>query len=124
MNNLAVSLFLELIRSAIWSNKAEESLFTDVDETIWKEVVSFAESQSVSALLYDGIMTLPKSVWPDKRIVYKLFMQTQFIEKRNRNFNEELKNIANEEIKYFHSLNVKIVQYRPKRSSKQIMENN
>lgn len=96
MNNLAVSLFLELIRSAIWSNKAEESLFTDVDETIWKEVASYAESQSVSALLYDGIMTLPKSVWPDKRIVYKLFMQTQFIEKRNRNFNEELKNIANE----------------------------
>ena len=45
--------------------------------------------------------------------------------KRNRKSSmEHLKNIANEEIKYFHSLNVKIVQYRPKRSSKQIMENN
>lgn len=93
MNNLTISLFLELIKSAIWNRKAEETLFTDIDEQIWTELVSFAESQSVSALLYDGIMTLPESVWPDRKIIYKLFLQTQFIEKRNRRFNEELKNI-------------------------------
>ncbi len=96
MNSLAINLFLELIRSAIWNEKADEKLFTDIDDLIWSEVVRFAESQSVSSLLYDGILTLPKSVWPEKKIVYKLFFQTETIEKKNQKFNKELKNLSAE----------------------------
>ena len=96
MNNPANPLFLELIRSAIWNRKADENLFNDVNESVWKEIIVFAESQSVSALIYDGILTLPKSVWPDKKTVYKLFLQTEIIEKRNQKFIDELKSISAE----------------------------
>lgn len=96
MNNLANPLFLELIRSAIWNRKTDESLFTDINEAVWKEIIFFAESQSVSALIYDGILTLPKYVWPDKKTVYKLFLQTEIIEKSNQKFIDELKNISYE----------------------------
>ena len=96
MNNPANPLFLELIRSAIWNRKADENLFNDVNESVWKEIIVFAESQSVRALIYDGILTLPKSVWPDKKTVYKLFLQTEIIEKRNQKFIDELKSISAE----------------------------
>ena len=94
MNNLVITLFLELIKSAIWEQKANESLFTDIQQSTWNEIISFAESQSVSALLYDGMLTLPKPLWPEKKIVYKLFLQTEFIEKRNLKLDKELKNLA------------------------------
>lgn len=96
MNNLAISLFLELLRSAIWNKKADETLFTDVQTTTWNEIVSFAESQSVTPLLYDGILTLPKLLWPEKNTVYKLFFHSEAIEKRNQSFHIELKNISTE----------------------------
>lgn len=96
LNNPAIPIFLELVCSAIWNRNADESLFTDIHPTTWSEVVSFSESQSVSALLYDGILTLPKSVRPDKKIIYKLFLLKEAIERKNQEFNEALKKLDTE----------------------------
>ncbi|HBU46476.1 MAG TPA: hypothetical protein DEB36_12040, partial [Porphyromonadaceae bacterium] len=96
MNEPVVSLFLELLRSAIWNRAADEDLFRHVGSTVWEEVISLAESQRVSALLYDGIMTLPTALRPGKKEVYTLFLQAEAIEKLNKGLNDELGNLAME----------------------------
>lgn len=94
MNEPAVSLFLELLRSAIWNRPADENLFRQVDTSVWKEVIGLAESQRVSALLYDGIMTLPAAFRPEKKVLYTLFLQAEAIEKLNKGLNDELGNLV------------------------------
>lgn len=96
MNEQAVSLFLELLRSAIWNKPADEKLFQNIDSSVWLEIINLAESQKVNALLYDGIMTLPVLLRPEKKILYKLFLQTEAIEKLNEELNNELKNLTSE----------------------------
>lgn len=96
MNEPVVSLFLELLRSAIWNRAADEDLFRHVGSTVWEEVISLAESQRVNALLYDGIMTLPTALRPGKKEVYTLFLQAEAIEKLNKGLNDELGNLAME----------------------------
>jgi len=96
MNEPAVSLFLELLRSAIWNRPADEKLFRHVDSSVWEEVISLAESQKVNALLYDGIMTLPATLRPGKKEVYTLFLQAEAIEELNKKQNEELRVLSSE----------------------------
>ena len=94
MNEAAVSLFLELLRSAIWDRPADENLFRQVTPSLWKEAISLAESQRVSALFYDGVMTLPAALRPEKKELYSLFLQAEAIGKRNKRMNEELGNLT------------------------------
>lgn len=96
MNKKGTSLFLELVRAAIWNKSADEKLFQDLDSSIWTEIIGFAESQKVNALLYDGIMTLPAPLRPEKKILYKLFLQTEAIEQSNKKLNNELKYLSTE----------------------------
>jgi hypothetical protein len=94
MNEQALSLFLELLRSAIWNKPAVEELFQGAGSSVWEELFNLANSQGVIALLYDGIMTLPAACRPEKKLLYKLFLKTEAIERLNRKLNEELKHLA------------------------------
>ncbi|OJV36373.1 MAG: hypothetical protein BGO33_03285 [Bacteroidia bacterium 43-41] len=96
MNDRAVSLFLELLRSAIWNRPADESLFQCIGLSVWEDVINLAESQKVNALLYDGVMTLPGVLHPEKKVLYKLFLQAGAIEKLNERLNDELRNLTSE----------------------------
>lgn len=96
MNEQAVSLFLELLRSAVWNKSADENLFQHMDSSVWGEIINFGESQKVNALLYDGIMTLPAELRPERKILYKLFLQTESIEKSNEHINNTLKSLSAE----------------------------
>lgn len=90
------SLFLELLRAAIWNMSVDETSFYYLDSSVWQEILKLSKSQRVCALLYDGIMTLPKSARPEKGLLYKLFLQTQAIEQLNIKINKSLKNLAYE----------------------------
>lgn len=94
MNEPAVSLFLELLRSAIWNRPADENLFRQVTPSLWKEAIGLAESQRVNALFYDGVMTLPAALRPEKKELYSLFLQAEATEKQNKGLNDELANLA------------------------------
>jgi hypothetical protein len=94
MNEPNVSLFFELIRSAIWNKPADESLFRDIDSSVWEEILSYAESHKVTALLYDGVLTLPELMRPEKTTVYKLFFHADAIEQLNVRNTQVLKELS------------------------------
>lgn len=96
MNEQGSSLFLELLRSAIWNKPADEALFQETGPGVWSDIISFAESQKVNALIYDGIMNLPVEVRPERKTLYKLFLQTETIEKLNDRINNTLKQLSAE----------------------------
>lgn len=81
MNKRAAALFPELLSAAIWNRPANEQLFRNIDLSVWQEIIQFAESHKVSALLYDGVLKLPEAVRPEKKMVYTLFFHADATEK-------------------------------------------
>ena len=96
MSEPDASLFLELIRSAIWNEPANENLFQNIDSSVWDDIISFADSHHVNALLYDGVLTLPERVRPEKRTVYKLFLRADATEQLNVRNTQVLKELSRE----------------------------
>lgn len=64
--------FLELLRAGLWGEKADESLFRG--DVRWKEILKIARQQTVQAVIFDSIETLPQEAWPPKEVVHRLMM--------------------------------------------------
>lgn len=94
--NTAQTLFLELLSAALWNRPPKEQLFRDTTASVWQEIHELAMAQKVTALVYDGVMLLPPSLRPEKKILYKLHLQTEAIEKNNERINRVLKMISDE----------------------------
>lgn len=94
MNKQSVSLFLELLQYAVWNKQADEKLFRKIDTSVWNEIFTLAELQTVTALIYDGLMQLPEHCRPEKKIVYKLYLQSEIIEQSNDLLIKELKELS------------------------------
>lgn len=94
--NRAKALFLELLSAALWERLAIPQLFDRVESNLWQQVCELAIEQKVVALIYDGIMTLPSELLPEKKILFKLHLQTESIEKANNRINNVLKKLSEE----------------------------
>ena len=51
------SLFLSLLRAALWGEKLDASAFAEAD---WKQIFRLADTQTVPLLILDGMGMLPK----------------------------------------------------------------
>lgn len=84
--------FLELLRAGLWGEKADESLFRG--DVRWKEILKTARQQTVQAVIFDSIETLPQEAWPPKEVVHRLMMdRTRNVQMHgllNRTINEVL----------------------------------
>lgn len=61
MNKQALhSLFLNLLSAVIWDKPANAALFKGIDAESWNAVINMARRQSVSALIADKALSLPK----------------------------------------------------------------
>lgn len=80
--------FFELLRSGLWGTPANETLFCE--STNWKELFRLSKEQTVFGLVYDGIITLPQSLWPPRTILLNWYAQVNCIETLNRKQNETL----------------------------------
>ena len=94
--NRAKALFLELLSAAIWERSAESQLFEHIDSNLWIQICELAVSQKVVALIYDGVISLPTELHPEKKILFKLHLQTESIEKSNNKVNSVLKKLSAE----------------------------
>ena len=61
-------LFLHLLSAAIWDKPADASLFEELDTQTWKGIVDMARRQTVSALITDKALSLPKESLPPKAL--------------------------------------------------------
>ncbi len=96
MNKRAASLFLELLSAAILNKPANEQLFRDADSSVWSEILQFAESHKVSALLYDSVLTLPESSRPEKKTIYTLYFHADATEKLYLRNTQALRELSRE----------------------------
>ena len=95
MNNEQI-IFLELLRSAIWNRPAYVSMFMEIDSETWKKVLRLSTLQRTTALIADGVQTLPEFCLPPREMYLKLFLQTEEIVKANHRINKALQDIAAE----------------------------
>ena len=94
--NSAKALFLELLSAAIWERSADSQLFESVDSNLWEQICELAIDQKVVALIFDGVLSLPPELHPEKKIIFKLHLQSESIERTNNRINNVLKKLSAE----------------------------
>lgn len=80
--------FFSLVRAGLWDTPAEVSLFHDLTPVQWKEIHRMAHTQSLLAIVFDGINTLPSEVLPSRPFYLRWAAQTLQIEQANDRLND------------------------------------
>lgn len=80
-NRLEISLLLSLLRAALWQTQPD-AVFAGVDETLWEKIMNTAARNGVFALVFDGIMLLPKELQPPLKLQLQWVAQIDKIEKK------------------------------------------
>lgn len=78
-----IQRFFALLRSGLWGKAVESSLFAD-GETDWDAIISMSMEQTVTALVFDGMETLPPALRPSKANVMKWFSMVVRVEQSNK----------------------------------------
>lgn len=60
------ALFLNLLGAAIWDKPADVAQFRNLDDKTWKRIYHLSRRQSVSALIADKALSLPKECLPTR----------------------------------------------------------
>lgn len=74
--------FLELLQSGLWQRKAAADKFRVL--TDWNEIFRLSKEQTVLAVVYDGIVTLPKELRPSRAFLMNWYAQVSYIEDLNK----------------------------------------
>lgn len=75
--------FMELLRAGLWSCKPDLTLFP-LSEGQWTEIRKVGLRQTVSAIVYDGMLCLPEAYLPPLEILMIWTAEVEFIERRNK----------------------------------------
>lgn len=85
--------FFALLRSGLWNKAADSSLFAD-GKTDWEVIIRLATEQAVTALVFDGMETLPAELRPSKAWIMKWYSIVLRIEQSNELLNRELSHLV------------------------------
>ena len=88
------ALFLELLKSAIWRQPADASIFKGIDSLAWQKILVLSTLQRTTALIADSIQKLPELCLPPREMYLKLILQTEEIERSNARINKALQDIS------------------------------
>ena len=89
-------LFLNLLSAAIWDKPADATLFEGIDSQAWKAIADIARRQTVSALIADKILSLPKGSLPPRELSLQFMIQIQQTEALNLKMIHVLKALSKE----------------------------
>lgn len=78
------TLFLNLLSAAIWDKPADAALFKGLDAKSWNAITTMAQKQSVSALIANKALSLPKESLAPKEQNLKFMVQIKQTESLNR----------------------------------------
>ena len=78
------ALFLNLLSAAIWDKPPDAILFEGLNTATWKGIAEMARRQTVSALIADKALSLPKESLPPKELSVQFIIQIQQTEALNR----------------------------------------
>lgn len=89
-------LFLNLLSAAIWNKPADATLFQGIDAHAWKGIVDMARRQTVSALIADKALSLPKESLPPRSLSLQFMVMIEQTEALNRKMIHVLKDLSQE----------------------------
>ena len=89
-------LFLNLLSAAIWDKPADATLFKGLDSESWKVIVDLARRQSVSALIADKALSLPKECLPAREQNLQFMIMIKQTEALNRKMTGVLSQLTQE----------------------------
>ena len=89
-------LFLHLLSAAIWDKPANASLFEELDTDTWKGIADMARRQTVSALIADKALSLPKESLPPKALRLQFMVMIKQTEELNKKMIQVLADISEE----------------------------
>ena len=79
----AKSQFLALLRSGLWGNKADISVFRTSDGPDWNGILYLGKTQAVLPLIFDGMLTLPADMQLKGQALLKMIAYVDRVEKLN-----------------------------------------
>lgn len=89
-------IFLELLKSAVWDQSADVSVFGGIDLNGWTKVLRLSTLHRTNALIADGIQKLPELCRPPRELYLKTVFQAEEIERANHRINQALQEITAE----------------------------
>lgn len=95
-NPIIRQLFLNLLNAAIWDKPANASLFSELNDETWNGIVDMARRQSVSALIADKALSLPKESLPPRKLSLQFMVMIEQTERLNRKMIAILKGLSQE----------------------------
>ena len=86
-------LFLELLKIGLWGTPADLALFrkSPID---WKTIFDYSKYHAVASLIYDGVMSLPADLRPEKATLRQLGILIIMVEERNKYHNHQIVEIT------------------------------
>jgi hypothetical protein len=84
--NATYKAFFVLLRAGLWNRDPDLECFP-LSPEVWKQVYVLANKQTVSGIIYDGIMRLPVDYFPPKNLLLKWTVLIASIEDRNKKMN-------------------------------------
>lgn len=90
------SLFLNLLSAAIWDKPADALMFRNLHNDSWDSIVDMARRQSVSALIADRALLLPKESLPPRKLTLQFMVMIEQTEALNRKMIGVLKKLMQE----------------------------
>ena len=100
--------FLDLLRCGLWGTPLNPSIFGVADNTgdssgsanlgkasllshqDWKDIAELAAEQTVTGVIFDALLTLPKALRPPKDIYFNWVMRVGEMEDEGRNMNKAI----------------------------------
>lgn len=78
------SVFFTLLRAGLWESDVDRLSLFPVDDACWSSVLRIAREQTVTGLIYRGILHLPETFFPSPSLMVRLVAEVDRIEKINR----------------------------------------
>ena len=79
--------FFSLVRAGLWGTPAETALFSGLTSAHWQELYRLAYTQSLQAIVFDGVNTLPAELRPPRPLYLQWAAQTLLTEQANDRLN-------------------------------------
>lgn len=99
------SLFLELLKSAIWNKPADYTKFQHIDGHTWQSIFKYSLTQASAALITDAISSLPEEYMPPRSVLIDCMVVSQKIEDANYHLDNVLKTLVRD----YESLNLPFI---------------
>ncbi len=84
------NLFFDLLRSAVWQKEIDLTLFDNVTEQDWTEIIGLSIRQGVHALVFESVQKLPQELRPPRHLWLKWAVNVDVIEKRYDRYHSAL----------------------------------